>query len=176
MAVISKNQNSDDPLLPYLWSVEKSLKEPTSINGRDLHELCSNCITTFKNNPRYQNDMDSSSDHESIYREIEQNKICLFNSLLYETYALFLEAKGRLIDAFLVYHLGISRNAEPLGRLKKAQVLFLERMSEKVTTGSLQKVGPFGKLKTMLVINQAMMYFLREVITNEEQIRKKKKE
>lgn len=53
--------------------------------------------------------MDSSSDHESIYREIEQNKICLFNSLLYETYALFLEAKGRLIDAFLIYHLGISR-------------------------------------------------------------------
>lgn len=53
--------------------------------------------------------MDSSSNHESIYREIEQNKICLFNSLLYETYALFLEAKGRLIDAFLIYHLGISR-------------------------------------------------------------------
>uniref|UniRef100_M1D6A6 ATP binding / protein kinase/ protein serine/threonine kinase n=2 Tax=Solanum tuberosum TaxID=4113 RepID=M1D6A6_SOLTU len=154
MAVISKNQSnttsSDDPLLPWLWSIEKSLKERTSIDGRDLHELCSNCISTFKNNPRYQNDvrflkiwflyMDSSSNHESIYREIEQNKICLFNSLLYETYALFLEAKGRLIDAFLIYHLGISRNAEPLGRLKKAQVLFLERMSEKVTAGSLQKM------------------------------------
>ncbi|KAK4368955.1 hypothetical protein RND71_012747 [Anisodus tanguticus] len=149
----TSSSSTDDPLLPWLWSIDKALKERTSINsndGRDLHELCSNCVSIFKNNPRYQNDvrflkiwflhMDSSSDHESIYREIEQNKICLFNSMLYETYALFLEAKGRLIDAFLVYHLGISRNAEPLGRLKKAQVLFLERMSEKVTAGSLQKM------------------------------------
>lgn len=32
------------------------------------------------------------------------------------------------------------RNAEPLGRLKKAQVLFLERMSEIVINGSLEKV------------------------------------
>ncbi|XP_016472484.2 mitotic checkpoint serine/threonine-protein kinase BUB1-like [Nicotiana tabacum] len=161
MAVISKNPNNttsssssvDDSLLPWLRSIEKLLKERTltdSNDGRDLHELCSNCISTFKDNPRYQNDvrflkiwflyMDSSLDHESVYREIEQNKICLFNSMLYETYALFLEAKGMLTDAFRIYHLGISRNAEPLGRLKKAQVLFLERMSEKVTAGSLQKM------------------------------------
>lgn len=32
------------------------------------------------------------------------------------------------------------RNAEPLGRLKKAQVLFLERMSEIVINGSFEKV------------------------------------
>lgn len=106
---------------------------------------------------------------------MEEHRICIHKALLYESFALFLEVKGRLIDACMIYHLGISRfvnffdidsfvcisnvnsnsfliifcknkgvlafrNAEPLGRLKKAQVLFLERMSERVLNGSFQKV------------------------------------
>lgn len=54
--------------------------------------------------------MDGSSDYESIFKEMQQNKICVYNAFLYEMYALFLETKGRLIDAFLVFHLGISRS------------------------------------------------------------------
>lgn len=115
--------------------------------------------------------MDGSSDYERVFKEMERNKICLRNALLYESFALFLEVKGKLIDACMIYHLGISRlltcpnesnvgiyccffviivdeirafmgsrNAQPLGRLKKAQVFFLERMSERVTNGSFQKV------------------------------------
>lgn len=53
--------------------------------------------------------MDRSSDFESVFREIEKNKICLSNCYLYEWYALFLEAKGKLTDAYFIYHLGISR-------------------------------------------------------------------
>ncbi|XP_057777342.1 mitotic checkpoint serine/threonine-protein kinase BUB1-like isoform X2 [Salvia miltiorrhiza] len=84
--------------------------------------------------------MDGSSDYERVFKEIEEHRICIRKALLYESFALFLEAKGRLIDACMIYHLGISRNAEPLGRLKKAQVLFLERTSERVTNGSFQKM------------------------------------
>ncbi|XP_057803604.1 mitotic checkpoint serine/threonine-protein kinase BUB1-like [Salvia miltiorrhiza] len=86
------------------------------------------------------NAMDGSSDYERVFKEIEEHRICIRKALLYESFALFLEVKGRLIDACMIYHLGISRNAEPLGRLKKAQVLFLERMSERVTNGSFQKM------------------------------------
>ncbi|KAI5652514.1 hypothetical protein M9H77_29701 [Catharanthus roseus] len=167
MAVISRNGSrdvsiatnttissaTDDPLLPWLCSIERALRPESasqSIHGKDLDDIVSNCIKTFKNDPRYRNDfrflkiwflhMDGSSDYESIFKEMQQNKICVYNAFLYEMYALFLETKGRLIDAFLVFHLGISRNAEPIGRLKKGQVLFLERVSDRVTNGSLQKV------------------------------------
>lgn len=163
MAVISKNSTStsyagatttsDDPLLPWLWSIKAALNSEASTesnHGKERDEIVSNCIETFKNDLRYRNDirfmkiwflhMDGSSAYESIFREMMQNKICLHNAMLYETYALFLEAKGRLIDAFLVFHLGISRNAEPIGRLKKAQVLFLERVSDRVTNGSVEKM------------------------------------
>nr|XP_027127429.1 mitotic checkpoint serine/threonine-protein kinase BUB1-like isoform X1 [Coffea arabica] len=156
MAVISQNPGyistttssaAADPLLSWLWSIEKALIHGTTL---DFDELLSNCIKSFSNDPRYKNDvrflkiwflhMDRSSDYESVFREMEKNKICSSNCSLYEWYALFLEAKGKLIDAYFIYHLGISRNAEPIGRLKKAQVLFLERVSDIVMIGSVQKV------------------------------------
>ncbi|XP_031092749.1 mitotic checkpoint serine/threonine-protein kinase BUB1 [Ipomoea triloba] len=161
MAVISKISadatatatSVEDPLVPWLWSIKKALDSQSSggsNSDEDLDRIVSDCVQTFKTDPRYQNDvrflqiwflyMDGSSDYDSVFREMLQNKICLSNCMLYEKYALLLEAKCRLIDAFMVYHLGISRNAEPLGRLKKAQVLFLERVSEfRMANGSLQK-------------------------------------
>uniref|UniRef100_A0A5B7CE93 Putative mitotic checkpoint serine/threonine-protein kinase BUB1 n=1 Tax=Davidia involucrata TaxID=16924 RepID=A0A5B7CE93_DAVIN len=142
----------DDPLLPWLRSIKKAVDDPNSAhsNGADLDNLLSNCIKTFKNDGRYRNDvrflriwflyMDCSQDFQSIFRELEQNKICITHSLLYESYALFLEAKGRLTDALMVYQLGISRNAEPLERLKKAHALFRDRMFEIVNACSLEKI------------------------------------
>ncbi|KAE9457694.1 hypothetical protein C3L33_10423, partial [Rhododendron williamsianum] len=56
--------------------------------------------------------MDASPDFESVFREMEQNQMCVNNSMLYESYALFLEAKGKLTDALVVYQLGISRMSE----------------------------------------------------------------
>ncbi|KAG9149831.1 hypothetical protein Leryth_025400 [Lithospermum erythrorhizon] len=86
--------------------------------------------------------MDSCSDYQAVFKEIMRFKICLFNSSLYESYALTLEMKEKLIDAFMVYHLGISRKAQPLARLKKAQVLFLERCSDRLTSASVKKMEP----------------------------------
>lgn len=53
--------------------------------------------------------MDGSSDYERVFKEIEERRICLRKAMLYESFALFLEAKGSLIDACMIYHLGISR-------------------------------------------------------------------
>lgn len=53
--------------------------------------------------------MDSSSDFKSIFGEMQKCNICVQNAMLYESYALFLEAKGMLRDAHSVYQLGISR-------------------------------------------------------------------
>ncbi|RAL45311.1 hypothetical protein DM860_014721 [Cuscuta australis] len=145
----------DDPLLPWLYSVKKAIESQIAYGGENseaLERIAVDCVQTFKSDPRYQNDarflqiwfiyMEFSSDYDSVFREMLQYKICLSNSLLYEKYALLLEANCRLTDALMVYHLGISRNAEPLGRLKKAQVLFLERVSEySMTTSSFQKVA-----------------------------------
>ncbi|GAB2294501.1 protein kinase [Dionaea muscipula] len=148
MAVLSvspshhRSSAADDPLLPWLRSIKDALDELYADPNRDsmvLEELVKDCIKTFKKNPRYQNDvrflkvwflyMDCSGDFESVYGEMEECKICLKNAVLYETGALFLEAKGKLVDAHRVYEIGISMNAEPIERLKKAHSLFLERMS-----------------------------------------------
>ncbi|XP_051151960.1 mitotic checkpoint serine/threonine-protein kinase BUB1 [Andrographis paniculata] len=162
MAVVSRNPQSiagapsnsaEDPLLPWLQSIQEKLQLQNTSQLNDsnvLDVLVLNCINTFKSDPRYRDDvrflkiwflyMDGNSNFEKVYQEMEKHQICMHNALLYESFALFLEAKGRLIDACMMYHLGISRNAEPLGRLKKAQVLFLERMSERVANESFQKI------------------------------------
>ncbi|XP_042005053.1 mitotic checkpoint serine/threonine-protein kinase BUB1-like [Salvia splendens] len=162
MAVVSTNSGNvsgvsssaaDDPILPSLQSIYEALRSQNSsdqINFADFDALVANCINSFKSDPRYRDDirflkiwflyMDGSSDYERVFKEMEEHRICVRKALLYESFALFLEAKGKLIDACMIYHLGISRNAEPLGRLKKAQVLFLERMSERVSNESFQKM------------------------------------
>ncbi|XP_021715958.1 mitotic checkpoint serine/threonine-protein kinase BUB1-like [Chenopodium quinoa] len=148
MAVTSTNINqafsfTSDPLLPWLHSIKKGLDDlfadHSEENSLAVDKLVSDCIRTFKNNPRYQNDvrflkvwflyMDCCRDFHNVFKEIEELQICLGNSVLYETCAVFLEAKGQLIDAHEIYRLGISRNAEPIERLKKAHKLFLERIS-----------------------------------------------
>ncbi|XP_073156645.1 mitotic checkpoint serine/threonine-protein kinase BUB1 [Henckelia pumila] len=141
-----------DPLLPWLRSIHEAsqtLDSTQAADSRSFDELLLNCINAFRSDPRYRDDirflkiwflyMDGRSDYESVFGEMEANNICIHKAMLYESFALFLELKGRFIDASMVYHLGISRKAEPLGRLKKAQVLFLERISEIVTNGSFQK-------------------------------------
>lgn len=103
---------------------------------------------------------------------MEENHICRGNSLLYELYAGFLEAKENWKEAYMVYQTGIlrllplvfcvflcglfctflchwywvvdlyrdDRKAEPLERLERAKVLFLDRLSYRINASSLQKV------------------------------------
>ncbi|KAF5786088.1 putative protein kinase BUB family [Helianthus annuus] len=143
--------DGDDPLLPHLWSIKAALdKFDSSKNEEHLYHLVSHCIQTFKHHSDYRKDirflkiwliyMDFSPDHRAVFTEIEQLQICLDKALLYESYALVLEAKGMMGEAHLVYQSGILRNAEPIGRLKKAHECFLERMHTIVGACSLPKM------------------------------------
>ena len=50
-------------------------------------------------------------DYETVFLEMLDRKICIGQSLLYVWYASFLESKGKLYDAQMVYHIGISRSS-----------------------------------------------------------------
>ncbi|XP_008229738.1 PREDICTED: mitotic checkpoint serine/threonine-protein kinase BUB1 [Prunus mume] len=140
-----------DPLLPWLWSVKQALEDWNSgkESGSDLTKLLSDCIAAFKDNDQYRDDirflkiwffyMDFSEDFGSVFQKMCESKICVGNALLYIWYASFLESKGKLYDASMVYQMGISRNAKPVEWVKKAHALFLERMSEIVS--SAQTIG-----------------------------------
>ncbi|KAK8558924.1 hypothetical protein V6N13_098538 [Hibiscus sabdariffa] len=174
---------ANDPLFPWLLSIKKELDDwySGSRSGGDLDNLLSDCISTFKKNAQYRNDLrflkiwfiyviisahscallfrfenfkmllelefafgmllrlielEGSKEYESVFREMEENEICIGNSLLYEWYAYFLEAKGKWKEAHIIYHMGISRKAEPIEKLKWAQSLFVKRMSERLNTFS----------------------------------------
>jgi len=71
--------------------------------------------------------MDSSPEFERVFTEMEQSKICAYNSFFYQNYALFLEAKGKLIDAFMVYQLGISRFFISLSLIELGPVCFVPK-------------------------------------------------
>ncbi|XP_022748931.1 mitotic checkpoint serine/threonine-protein kinase BUB1 [Durio zibethinus] len=156
------SSSAHDPLFPWLLSIKKALDEWYSGNrtDADLDKLLSDCISTFKHIAQYRNDLrflkiwfiylEGSKDFGSIFREMEENEICIGHSLLYEWYAYFLEAKGKWKEAHMVYQIGISRKAEPLEKLKGAQSLFVKRMSERLNTSSFGKIDrgeqdEFGK-------------------------------
>ncbi|GLT26028.1 hypothetical protein SLA2020_011190 [Shorea laevis] len=150
MAVILQESDystaTRDPLLPWLWSIKKALDKWYSgdHSSADLDKLLSDCITAFKHSAQYRNDirflkiwfiyLEGSEDFERVFREMEENEICVGHNLLYEWYAYFLEAKGRWKEANMVYQTGISRGAEPLEKLKSARSLFIDRMSERLNT------------------------------------------
>ncbi|XVF66805.1 hypothetical protein PTKIN_Ptkin10aG0067200 [Pterospermum kingtungense] len=156
MGVILTESNDSsfahDPLFPWLQSIKKALDEWYSGNraASDLDKILSECISTFKHIDQYRNDLrflkiwfiylEGSNDFESVFREMEENEICVGRSLLYEWYAYFLEAKGKWKEAHMAYQIGISRKAEPLEKLKEAQLLFVKRMSERLNTSSLGKI------------------------------------
>ncbi|ONK74931.1 uncharacterized protein A4U43_C03F11580 [Asparagus officinalis] len=141
---IKPSPNSiSDPILPYLQSISSELGElERNPDGPDqkLKALLEDCVQRFSDDRWYQNDVrflkiwvlygDAIQDFKRVFRMMEVKRICQKHSLLYEAYAIFLVAKGNLVEANEVYELGISRKAEPLDRLKKMHVLFLEQMSE----------------------------------------------
>ncbi|KAL2328191.1 hypothetical protein Fmac_021618 [Flemingia macrophylla] len=150
----------NDPLLPFLWSIREALEVQVSNNPvPNLINLLRDCIRKFKDNDRYRRDirflkiwliyMGVSDDFESVFKEMLDNKICTDNSSLYVWSASFFELKGRLHDALTIYYLGISRNAEPIEWLKKAQTLFLNRISEIQNAASSQKVDITESIKSV---------------------------
>ncbi|XP_024018206.1 mitotic checkpoint serine/threonine-protein kinase BUB1 [Morus notabilis] len=143
-----------DPLLPWLRSVNQALGNLNSGNDSEsnLSKLLSDCIKMFKDNAQYRDDprflkiwllhIGLCEDFGSIFNEMLESKICVRHSSLYVWYAAFLESKGKLYEAQMVYQMGILRSISslmPCGWLKKAHALFLDRLSSLVNDTSLQK-------------------------------------
>ncbi|KAK7257417.1 hypothetical protein RIF29_31389 [Crotalaria pallida] len=145
-----------DPILPFLRSIRKAL-EGSGDSALDLSKLLTDCITSFKHSYRYRDDvrflkiwllyMGVSADFDSVFKEMLDSKVCINNSSLYVWSASFFELKGRLHDALTVYQLGISRNAEPIEWLKKAQTLFISRISEICNAAPSQKFEDKGPMQ-----------------------------
>ncbi|KAF5205018.1 Mitotic checkpoint serine/threonine-protein kinase BUB1 [Thalictrum thalictroides] len=152
MEVIS---NNDDPLFSWLCSIETALDEVKKLNNikarETLDDLLLSCISKFKDNDRYRNDIrflriwilyaDSIKDFDTVFQMLEEDDVCLSYALLYLSYAMFLEDKGDLIEAGRVYRLGISRNAQPFEELKRFHLEFLKRLSQVQNDGQPQKKG-----------------------------------
>ncbi|KAK9922579.1 hypothetical protein M0R45_031040 [Rubus argutus] len=132
MAAVSQDPTPlHDPLLPSLWSIKQALDDLNSgkDSGSGPSKLLSDCIAAFKDNVHYRDDirflkiwflyMGCIEDSESVFLEMLDRKICIGHS-------------------FALCLMGISRNAKPPEWVNKAHALFLQRMSELVS--SPQKV------------------------------------
>ncbi|KAI0497908.1 hypothetical protein KFK09_021146 [Dendrobium nobile] len=132
-----------DPLFPWLTSIYRALDEfrrrPEKF-GDSLRVLLENCISNFSDDEQYRDDArflkicilygDVTEDFKRIFEMMEAKGICQGQSMLFEAYAAFLIAKGDLLEANKVYRLGISRNAEPLERLKRMYAMFLKHVED----------------------------------------------
>lgn len=144
------NYVGDDPLLPWLRCV-KWVRDTFSHDAQNMYinKLLETCTTTFQNDDKYRNDIrylklwilyaDSSQDIEQVYSTMEGKGIGRCHSLFYEAYAIYLELQSKLIQANAVYLLGLSRQAQPLSRLKNMHSHFLDRMKELVTITAREK-------------------------------------
>ncbi|CAL1356907.1 unnamed protein product [Linum trigynum] len=160
LAESGESPSDRDPLLQWLLSIKEA---HDGGNFSELEELVSNCIDNFKDDIKYRDDprflqiwllhLESSSDFETVFKEMEKRKICIRSSLLYELYACLLEGKEMWQEAYLAYQLGISREAEPLERLKSACSLFLDRMSDRVNASSLEKIDGDESSRSETCIN-----------------------
>ncbi|XP_078428705.1 protein kinase and Mad3-BUB1-I domain-containing protein isoform X2 [Wolffia australiana] len=135
---------ANDPIVPWLTSIDKEIElfqmrsggEPSD----DYLRLLERCVNRFIDDRRYRDDVrfikvlvlygDAIQDLKKVFEMMEEKGVGLRSSLMYEAYAIFLVAGGKISEANDIYQLGIQRNVEHVARLKKIHGLFLSRLSE----------------------------------------------
>ncbi|KAG5638771.1 hypothetical protein H0H81_010192 [Sphagnurus paluster] len=146
----------DDPLAVYdqfiQWTIQSyGEKDPNS----GLRHLLEEATRKFKDDPIYKTDLRYlklwamyATLHErpgaiAIYGHLLATGIGTSFSLLYEKYAVLLEADGKLEDADVLYRQGIRLQARPVERLKTRYRDFLSRsgFSSKPTATSKTSIG-----------------------------------
>lgn len=154
----------DDPLLPWLecikW-VQESFPAGGDCSG--LVVIYEQCVRTFWRSERYKDDLrylkvwleyaDNCIDADVVYSFLDENGIGRTHSLLYISYALYMESKNKIKAANEIFDLGISRNAQPMAKLKDAYRKFLARSMRrpKVTEeDSTEKQLPVRSFGTVL--------------------------
>lgn len=128
----------DDPLHPWLECI-KWVQEAFPPGGgcSGLVVIYEQCVRTFWHEDRYKNDLrylkvwleyaENCADAEVIYNFLEANKIGQAHSIFFISYALHMESKNKIRTANEVFNRGMSRDAQPIEKLKAAYKKFLAR-------------------------------------------------
>ncbi|KAL8215968.1 hypothetical protein R6Q57_022805 [Mikania cordata] len=128
----------EDPIQPWLdcikW-VQDAFPPGGDCSG--LVVIIEQCVCTFWHDERYKNDLrylkvwleyaQSCNDAEVVLSFLDANKIGHTHSLFYISYANHLELKNKIKTANEIYECGISRNAQPIEKLKAAYKKFFAR-------------------------------------------------
>ncbi|XP_059636884.1 mitotic spindle checkpoint protein BUBR1 [Cornus florida] len=151
----------DDPLQPWIECI-KWVQEafPSGGDCSGLVVIYEQCVRTFWHEERYKDDLrylkvwleyaENCADAEVIYNFLEANKIGQTHSLFFISHALHMESKNKIRTANDIFNRGISRNAQPIEKLKAAYKKFFARsmarpkaIDEDLTENSLP-VRSFG--------------------------------
>ncbi|XP_045833323.1 mitotic spindle checkpoint protein BUBR1 [Trifolium pratense] len=153
----------EDPLLPWLECM-KWVQEafPPGGDSSGLVVIYEQCVRAFWHSEQYKDDLrylkvwleyaDNCFDKEVIYAFLDANEIGKTHSDFYISYALHLEVKNKFKAANQTFELGISRNAQPIEKLKAAYRKFLIRsMSRtKPVEEPMEKQAPVRSFGTLL--------------------------
>ncbi|KAI3908509.1 hypothetical protein MKX01_009311 [Papaver californicum] len=137
-----KNYTGDDPLRPWLRGIRRMKQSlPPQIYNQKLPRFLQKCVQTFQTDRLYRNDtryiqiwiqlMDLVDDPRGLLKRMEMNKIGTKKALFYQAYALYYEKRKKYDEAEKMYHLGVSNLAQPIEKLKKTYIEFLERMAQR---------------------------------------------
>lgn len=128
----------EDPLQPWLDCI-KWIQDafPPGGDCSGLVVIFEQCVRTFWHDERYKNDLrylkvwleyaENCDDAEVVYSFLDTNKIGETHSVFYISYANHLESKNKIKTANEIYECGISRNAQPIEKLKSAYKKFFAR-------------------------------------------------
>ncbi|KAJ1394961.1 Mad3/Bub1-like proteiny region 1 [Sesbania bispinosa] len=153
----------EDPLLPWLQCI-KWVQEafPPGGDSSGLVVIYEQCVRAFWHSEQYKDDLrylkvwleyaDNCFDKEVIFAFLVANEIGKTHSDFYISYALHLESKNKFKAANQTFELGISRNAQPIDKLKAAYRKFFARSMTrpKAIDDSMEKVGPVRSFGTVL--------------------------
>uniref|UniRef100_A0A6M2FCN5 BUB1 N-terminal domain-containing protein n=1 Tax=Populus davidiana TaxID=266767 RepID=A0A6M2FCN5_9ROSI len=132
----------DDPLLPWIECI-KWVQEafPQGGGSSGLVLIYEQCVRAFWHSDRYKDDLrylkvwleyaENCVDAEVIYSFLDANEIGKSHSAYYLAYALHTESKSKMKIANDIFNLGISRDAQPMEKLKDAYRKFLIRSMRK---------------------------------------------
>ncbi|XP_076946137.1 mitotic spindle checkpoint protein BUBR1 [Bidens hawaiensis] len=153
----------EDPLQPWLHCI-KWIQEafPSGGDCSGLVVIYEQCVRTFWHDERYKNDprylkvwleyAENCDDAEVVFSFLDTNKIGHTHSVFYISYANHLESKNKIKTANEIYECGISRNAQPIEKLKSAFQKFFARSmnrpiaTEEESTETRQPVRSFGTI------------------------------
>ncbi|WCJ44781.1 Mitotic spindle checkpoint protein BUBR1 [Euphorbia peplus] len=154
----------DDPLLPWIQCI-KWVQEsfPPGGDSSGLVVIYEQCVRAFWHSDRYKEDLrylkvwleyaENCADAEVIYNFLDANEIGKSHSVYYIAYASHMESKSKMKASNDIFNLGISRDAQPIEKLKDAYKKFLirsMRMQKLVEEDAGEKDLPLRSFGTVL--------------------------